>query len=132
MNDSVPYLLFADAVLLVHVSVALFVIGGLVCIIIGNRLSWGWVNSLWFRIVHLAAIVVIALQAWLGAICPLTRLEMWLRSRSDAFVYSGSFIGYWLQKILYYDAPDWVFILIYSLFTLAVVASWWYYPPRTR
>ncbi len=132
MNGSSLYLLLADAVLLVHVSVALFVVGGLGCIIVGNRRAWQWVNSLWFRLVHLAAIGVIALQAWLGAICPLTSLEMWLRTRSGRSVYTGSFVSYWLQKTLYYDAPHWVFILAYSLFTLAVAATWWYYPPRTR
>ena len=126
------YLLFADAVLLVHVGVALFVVGGLGCIVIGNRYGWQWVNDRCFRSAHLIAIAIIVAQAWLGAACPLTTLEMWLRSQAGDATYDGSFVGYWLQRLLYYDAPSWVFVLVYSLFALVVVAVWWYYPPRNR
>jgi len=124
--------LLADAVLVLHVAIALFMAGGLVVILFGNWRGWRWVNSLWFRLMHLAAITIIAAQAWLGAICPLTSLEMWLREQAGAPTYSGSFIGHWLHRLLYYDAPAWVFILAYSLFGLAIVLTWWYYPPRYR
>jgi hypothetical protein len=30
----------------------------------------------------------------------------------------------------FYDAPAWVFTFAYSLFALAVVATWWYFPPK--
>ncbi|MBC7600089.1 MAG: DUF2784 family protein, partial [Polaromonas sp.] len=39
---------------------------------------------------------------------------------------------HWMQRLLYYDAPDWVFVLVYSLFGLLVLASWLYYPPVSR
>ena len=126
------YLLVADTVLLVHVGVALLVVGGLGCIVIGNRCGWQWVNGRWFRSAHLIAIANIVAQAWLGAACPLTTLEMWLRAQAGEATYDVSFVGYWLQRLLYYDAPPWVFVLVYSLFALAVVAVWWYYPPRNR
>lgn len=132
MNTHQTFLLAADAVLLVHVGVALFVVGGLGCIVIGNRCGWPWVNGRRFRLAHLIAIAIIAAQAWLGAVCPLTSLEMWLRAQAGGATYEGSFVGYWLQRLLYYDAPSWVFVLAYSLFALAVVAVWWYYPPRRR
>jgi hypothetical protein len=41
-----------------------------------------------------------------------------------------NFIEHWLQRILYYEAPAWVFTLGYTLFGLVVVATWWYFPPR--
>ena len=44
--------------------------------------------------------------------------------------YTGGFVEHWLQRVLYYDAPAWVFTLAYSLFALAVLATWWRYPPR--
>ncbi|MBI2992822.1 MAG: DUF2784 domain-containing protein [Gammaproteobacteria bacterium] len=127
-----PYQLLADAVLVLHAAIVVFVVGGLVLVIFGNMLGWAWVNALWFRIAHLAAIGVVAAQAWLGAICPLTTLEMWLRAEARATTYSGSFIEYWLQRLLYYDAPPWVFVLVYSLFGLLVLATWWYFPPTFR
>lgn len=130
MVGILPYQLLADAVLVLHFAVVVFVVGGLVLIVLGNRAGWAWVNTLWFRCLHLAAIAVVVAQAWLGWTCPLTTLEMWLRAQAHATTYEGSFIEYWVQHLLYYRAPAWVFGAAYSLFGLLVVASWLRYPPR--
>jgi len=127
-----PYQLLADAVLALHVAIVAFVVGGLVAVIAGNVLHWRWVNGLGFRIAHLGAIVFVVAQTWLGMACPLTSLEVWLRVRARQGGYSGSFIEHWLQRLLYYDAPPWVFTAVYSLFGLAVLATWWYFPPRRK
>jgi uncharacterized membrane protein len=132
VRDDPPYQLLADVVLTLHFSIVAFVIGGLVLTIIGNLRAWGWVNALWFRLAHLVAIAVVTAQAWFGATCPLTSLEMWLRANARATTYSGSFIEHWLQQLLYYEAPTWVFTLGYSLFGLLVVATWWRFPPTIR
>lgn len=125
-----PYQLLADMVLAVHVAIVAFVVGGLVAVIAGNVLHWRWVNGLGFRIAHLGAIAFVVAQTWLGMACPLTSLEVWLRARARQGGYSGGFIEHWLQRLLYYDAPPWVFTAVYSLFGLAVLATWWFYPPR--
>ena len=130
MLPSLPYQFLADAVLVVHVALVAFVIGGLLLVIVGNLRQWHWVNTLWFRIAHVAAIGFVVAQSWLGATCPLTVFEMWLRSRAGAATYSGSFIEHWLQRLLYYDAPQWVFITVYTLFGLLVAACFWYFPPE--
>jgi len=130
VNDSLPYQLLADVVLSMHAAVVVFVVGGLVFIIVGNLCAWRGANALWFRAAHLAAIAVVVAEAWFGAICPLTTLEMWLRAKVRATTYAGGFIEHWLQRVLYYEAPAWVFVLGYSLFGLVVVATWWYFPPR--
>ena len=127
-----PFQLLADLVLALHVGVVAFVVGGLVLVVAGNLARWHWVNALWFRLAHLGAIGVVVAQAWLGASCPLTQLEMWLRVQARASTYSGSFIEHWLQRWLYWDAPAWVFGLGYTLFGLLVVAAWWLFPPRSR
>lgn len=124
-----PYQLLADVVLALHVAVVVFVVGGLVLVIAGNLRHWNWVNALWFRLAHLGAIAFVAAESWLGWTCPLTALEMWLRAKGAAPTYTGSFIEHWLQRLLYYDAPPWVFTLAYSLFGLLVLATWWYFPP---
>jgi hypothetical protein len=129
MSDA-PYQLLADAVLSLHVAIVVFVVGGLVFIIVGNLCAWDWVNALWFRVAHLAAIAIVVAEAWFGAVCPLTSLEMWLRAKARATTYAGTFIEHWLQRTLYYEAPAWVFTLGYTLFGLIVVAAWWYFPPR--
>jgi polyferredoxin len=129
MRSAVPYALLADIVLTLHVAVVVFVVGGLVLVIAGNLRGWRWVNALWFRVAHLGAIVFVVAETWLGLVCPLTTLEWWLRSQAGMAVEGKSFIAYWLQRLLYYDAPWWVFAVSCSLFGLLVLASWVYFPP---
>lgn len=124
------YRALADLALLTHVSFVAFVVLGLVGILVGGLRGWGWVRNPWFRAVHLAAIGVVVVQAWLGLICPLTTLEMHLRERAGEATYHGTFISHWLQRLLYYEAPPWVFAVCYTLFALAVVGSWVKFRPR--
>jgi Protein of Unknown function (DUF2784) len=126
----VPYRLLADAVLIIHFGVVLFVVGGLVVVVIGNWLGWRWVNGWWFRLAHLAAIVFVVVQTWLGQYCPLTVLESWLRLRAGLASYEKSFIEHWVQRIIFHEAPLWVFALGYTVFALFVVLAWLRFPPR--
>jgi polyferredoxin len=125
-----PYQMLADAVLAVHFSLVIFVVGGLACIVVGNLRNWRWVNNKWFRLAHVLAIGIVVAQAWLGTACPLTTFESWLRAKAGAAPYDTSFIEYWVARALFYDAPLWVFTLAYTAFGALVLASWWYFPPR--
>ncbi|MCX5883571.1 MAG: DUF2784 domain-containing protein [Deltaproteobacteria bacterium] len=122
----------ADVVLTLHFSIAAFVVAGLFLVIFGNLCNWLWVNNRWFRLAHIGAIGVVMAEAWLGVTCPLTTLEMRLRAKANATTYSGGFIEHWLQHLLYYEAPSWVFVLGYSLFGLLVLATWCYFPPNLK
>jgi Protein of Unknown function (DUF2784) len=126
----VPYQFLADAVLVLHFGVVFFVMGGLVVVVAGNWLHWRWVNQLRFRLAHLAAIAVVVLQAWLGQFCPLTTLESWLRVQAGATAYEKGFIEHWLQRLIYYEAPFWVFTVAYTAFAVLVLLAWWLFPPR--
>ncbi len=132
LTDSLPYQMLANMVLALHVGLVLFVVLGLLLIVVGNLRGWRWVNNLWFRLAHLTTILVVVAEAWLGVVCPLTSLEMWLRRQGGASSYAGGFIEYWLQTILYFDLPPWVFILAYSLFGALVLACCWLFPPRLK
>jgi hypothetical protein len=55
----------ADAVLVVHAALVLFIVGGLFAIWLGAAFNWRWVRGRGFRGVHLAAIGVVALLALL-------------------------------------------------------------------
>ena len=123
---------FADAVLVLHCAFVAFVVGGLVLVWVGHGLGWGWVRRMTFRALHGAAIAVVVAQAWLGVPCPLTVLEQFLRRRAgaprlgdDAAFSAGS-----LSRLLYVDAPGWVFTVAYSAFGLAVLWTAWRLPPR--
>ena len=124
--------LLADTVLVLHFGVVVFVVAGLALVIFGNQRGWPWVNARWFRLMHLVAIGIIVAQAWFGRVCPLTTLESSLRAKAGSTPYSGSFVEHWVQRILYYDAPAWVFALAYTCFGMLVAAAWWRYPPRPR
>ncbi len=121
---SALYTLAADLMLVAHVLIATFIIGGLIMIYIGAFCGWHWIRNLWFRSIHLVLIGVVIAQSWLGLICPLTTWEMKLREHAGDAVYAGTFVSHWLKSILYYDAPAWVFTMIYSLFGLLVFVSW--------
>jgi len=120
----------ADAVLMLHLFFVAFVVVGLLLILIGRLRGWSWVRNPWFRIIHLAAITIVIIQSWLGVICPLTTIEMSLRSRAGDAIYTGSFISHWIEKILYYQLPPWVFVACYTVFGVIVVASWLWMRPR--
>lgn len=132
MDSTTYYQILADATLVLHLAVVAFVVLGLILIIVGNLLSWKWINRLWFRLLHLATILFVVAEAWLGMVCPLTTLEMWLRKQAGSRTYEGSFIEHWLQQLLYWDFPSWVFLMLYTVFALLVVLTWVLYPPKLR
>jgi len=130
MSTESIYLLVADAILITHVLFVMFVVGGVLAIYVGYWLSWAWVRNFWFRLSHLGAIGIVIFQSWFSMICPLTVWEMELRDKGGGSTYPGSFIRHWFQFILYYDAPEWVFVTSYTLFGCLIIASWFIVPPK--
>lgn len=122
----------ADAVLAVHVGIAVFVVGMTLALLVGGPLGWRWVRRRWLRWLHVALVAVIAVQAWLGRLCPLTIWEQWLRTRAGQQTYAESFVAYWLSKVLFFEAPWWTFVAAYSVLALAVAGAWVLWPPRRR
>jgi Protein of Unknown function (DUF2784) len=120
---------FADAVLITHVAFVLFVVLSLVAVYVGYFLHWTWVRNRLFRVAHILAVGIVVVQSWIGVICPLTTWEMALRNEAGAQAYSGSFVQYWLQSLLYYSAPEWVFIALYTGFGSLVLLSWFLVKP---
>lgn len=120
----------ADAILITHALFVVFVVAGLILIFTGKLLSWSWVRNPWFRLVHLISIGIVVLQSWLDIVCPLTTWEMALRSKAGDTVYAGSFVAHWVGTLLYYLAPEWVFIVCYTVFGILVLASWFWVRPR--
>lgn len=121
----------ADAVLALHVAVVAFVVLGMLAIAVGAR-RWRWVRRRRWRAVHVALMAFIALQAWLGALCPLTIWEQALRRRAGQSVHEESFIAHWLGRLLYVEAPWWAFVAAYTAFAALVAWAWWRVPPERR
>lgn len=118
------YRTLADAVLVVHVGVVLFIVGGLILILAGAHFNWRWVRDLRFRIVHLAAIGYVVVTTWFGMECGLTTLEQSLRIRAGQVTYADDFIAYWLSRLIFFEAAPWVFATVYTAFGLLVAWTW--------
>jgi len=115
----------ADALLALHLGIVAFVVSLLPLVLAGGALGWRWVRHRGLRLTHLALIVFIAAQAWLGRLCPLTVWEQDLRRLAGQGSYTESFIGHWLARLLYWDLPWWVFVAAYTGFALLVALAWW-------
>lgn len=120
----------ADVVVVVHAAYIAFVVFGMLAILLGVVLHWQWIGNFWFRLSHLLAIAIVAVQSVLGIICPLTLLENHLREQAGQEGYGASFIGYWTHELIFYKAPPWVFTVCYCLFAAAVMAMLFLSPPR--
>ncbi len=118
----------ADALLVVHFAIVVFIVGGLILTWVGAAAGWGWVRNPAFRWLHLAAIAFVALEALAGIACPLTVWEDLLRGS----LRPESFVGRWVQSMLYYRAPEWVFTVLYVAWAAASAATLWLVPPRRQ
>ena len=120
--------MIADLVVVVHFAIVLFIVGGLLAVWLGAALGWRWVRNPWFRYLHLAAIGYVAAEALLGVACPLTVWEALLRGGPTG----GSFVGRWVHRLIFYDAPAWAFTAAYVAWALATLATLQLVPPRRR
>ena len=125
------YRLSADLVLILHAAFIAFVLFGLILIWIGYFRGWSWTRGLGFRIAHLTAIAYVVVQSYASLTCPLTSWENRLRIRGGQDPYSNAgFIADWLHRLIFFDAPSWVFTVVYTLFALLVVGTVIFAPPR--
>jgi hypothetical protein len=122
--------MLADFVVVFHAIYFSFVVFGLVLILLGIALRWGWVRNFWFRVVHLALIGIVVLEALIGMTCPLTDWEKRLRAMAGEESYTGDFIGHWAHRLIFYDFEPWVFTVLQIAFGLAVLAAFVLAPPR--
>lgn len=90
------YRLGAEAVVLLHFLWIVFVLTGAFFLYRRRRLKW----------VHLAAVLYsLAIEVY-GWVCPLTYLEQWLWEKAGQESYEGSFVAFYLEKIIYLRAPQ--------------------------
>jgi hypothetical protein len=117
--------MLVDIVVSVHLLIILFIVTGLPVVYLGAALRWEWVKSRRWRVLHLSAILFVAAESLLGITCPLTVWEDTLRGRQSA----GGFIERWIDRVIFYDAPTWVFTVAYVAFATLVVVAWFVVPP---
>jgi hypothetical protein len=121
----------ADFVLLFHAAYVGYVVLGLVAIVLGIALGWNWVRNFWFRLTHLGAIALVAAESIVGLACPLTTLENTLRQAAGQRGYAGG-IARWVQPLIFFDFPPWMFMVAYTVFGLLVAVVFYFAPPLGR
>lgn len=126
------FIFLADLILIIHILFVAVVVFGQILIVIGGIRKWLWIFNHWFRWIHLVMIFIVVSESWLGITCPLTTWESALRKLGGQSGYQQDFIADWLGKILFYNAPGWVFTLIYTVFFILVLASFILWPPEKK
>jgi len=91
------YKLLADAAVLLHLLWIVFLVLGLVW-------AWRWPRAAYVHLAGLGLVLVLNLGGWY---CPLTDLEVYLRSlHRPEVTYQGSLAINYLERIVYPDLPE--------------------------
>jgi len=122
------WLVAADFVTVIHAGYVAVVVVGFAAILVGGAAGWHWVRNGYFRVVHLAMILLVCCEALIGTTCPLTIWENMLRAKGGQSGYSRDFVGYWLDSMIFYQAPPWVFTILYLTFGAVVIVTFWLVP----
>lgn len=118
--------MYALMVLLVHLGIIAFNVAGCVVIPIGARRRWRWVRAFWWRLAHLLTLAVVAGQALAGRACFLT---IWQADLSGT-KHVQPLIAHWINHVIYWPLPLWVFAVAYVAVFVYVLALWVWVRPR--
>ena len=124
------YVILANVVAIFHGAYIAFVVGGCALVVVGAVRGWQWIRGFWFRVGHFAAIAFVCVEGLLGRVCPLTSLESRLRAAGGEAKHSSDFVGYWADRLIFYDFSPQVFLFVYVGFCLLVAATLFLVPPR--
>jgi hypothetical protein len=108
------------SILVFHLAIIAFNVAGCVLVPIGAWRRWRWVRDFWFRVAHLTSLAVVALQAVLGRACFLT---IWQGDLSGV-VQTQPLIAGWIERMIYWPLPLWVFAVAYVVVFAYVIALW--------
>lgn len=132
-------LLAADAVLAAHLLFAGFILGGFALIWIGRWRGWAMARNRAFRLLHAAAMALVAGESLVGVFCPLTEWEWRLREAARGAGMAGgaaalpeSFLHHWAERLFYLDLPEWAFTVGYVGFAALVGVTFWLVPMNKR
>ncbi len=127
------YAVAADLMVFLHLLYVSFTIGGTLLILAGGLFHWSWVRNWIFRLIHLAAVLLVAVEALIGVWCPLTVWEWRLRALAGQD-YEGeiSFVGRLIRQIIFVELPDWGFTVMYIGFGALILGIFLLIPPKRR
>ena len=115
----------AAAVLALHMLVIAFNLFGLVAVPVGAWLGWRFVRIAWWRVLHALSFAVVAVQAMAGRACFLTVWQAGLDGGE-----STPLIMRWVNSVIYWPLPIWVFAALYVGLFAYVLALFKFVPVR--
>ena len=116
----------AILVLALHLAIIAFNVAGCVLIPLGAWRGWRWVRGLWWRLAHLLSLAVVAIQAIVGRACFLTTWQGELSGSEHV----QPMIEKWMNGLIYWPLPLWVFAAAYVAVFAYVIALWIWVRPR--
>lgn len=119
----------AYLVLAVHLAIIAFNLFGLVAIPLGARRGWAFVHAPLWRALHVASWGAVAVQAVAGRACFLTISQDDLAGAATA---GEPLIMRWVNSVIYWPLPMWVFTVVYTVAFAYVLALLWLVPLRWR
>jgi hypothetical protein len=125
MAHPVPIWL-GSGILALHVAIIAFNLFGLIAIPLGAWRCWRFVRIRWWRVLHVAVLAIVAIQALFGRACFLTIWQDALAGNAA----SAPFIMRWINRLIYWPLPIWFFAGLYIAVFAYTVALWFLVPPR--
>jgi hypothetical protein len=120
MPNRAPQL--AEAVLAAHIAIILFNLFGLIAVPVGAARGWRFVHIAWWRVLHVVVLAAVAAQALVGRACVLT---VWESNLAGSVVSPTPLIMGWVDRLIYWNLPIWVFAGLYAaVFGYAVALLW--------
>ena len=118
----------AAAILAAHLAIILFNLFGLIVVPLGAICGWRFVRVRWWRLLHLVSLAAVAAQAVFGHACFLT---IWQASLTGATGLPTPLIMGWVNRVIYWPLPVWVFATLYVIvFGYALALFWLVRPAR--
>jgi hypothetical protein len=124
--EPMSYKIAADFILVVHVLWIAFIVLGFPLFL--------YLNSTKGRIIHLAALATMIVMQVTRTVCPLTHLEVYLKSKGSAeWVYPGQFMIEAAEKFIYVEDLTLEKISCATiLYFVIVVLSFWFRPLKKK
>ncbi|HYT94839.1 MAG TPA: DUF2784 domain-containing protein [Gemmataceae bacterium] len=126
------YRVAADVMSAIHLTLMVFLIFGQLAIIVGIVFRWRWIRNPWFRWIHMAIILIVAVEALIDVNCPLTDWEHDLRRLGGAWGEEMTFTARVVRWLLFPDVSDSVLFGCYIGFALMVLLTFLLAPPWIR
>lgn len=113
MTGTFIYQVLADGVVILHLFFIVFVVLGGMLVLVRPKIIW----------IHIPCVIWGVLIELTGGICPLTPLELYLRSEAGESTYTGDFVIHYIEPIIYPDGLTRELQILFSALVIMVNAA---------